>query len=155
MYLVVVCVCACVLVISWYISACTKAATCSTLFGYYHSDVFYPWTVENNICNSCKPFFTAICDIGWHDETFSPITHNVAIASLVPLPFQKANWSFPKWFIAFALASIRFVSTLISTYAACPNRLIVLKSLHSVAFGFFSNGIITVCRKSVGHFPVS
>ena len=32
----------------------------------------------------------------------------------------------------FAFASIRFVSTLISTFAACPNRLIVLKSLHSV-----------------------
>jgi len=31
----------------------------------------------------------------------------------------------------------------------------LLKSLHSVAFGFFSNGMITVCRKSAGHFPLS
>jgi len=66
------------------------------------------------------------------------------MASLVFLPFRKPNWSSPIWFITFAFTSIRFVSTLISTFAACFNRLIVLKSLHSIAFGFFSNGMTIV-----------
>jgi len=49
------------------------------------------------------------------------------------------------------LLTIRFVSTLISTFAACSNRLIVLKSLHSVAFGFFSNDTYLIVCDSNNH----
>jgi len=70
------------------------------------------------------------------------------IASLVPQPFLKQNWFFPRNSSAcVVILFVRMFRTIFEKF-----RLIVLKSPHSVAFALFSIGTTIDLLKSSGHF---